>query len=651
MATLGTAGHVDHGKSALVRALTGIDPDRLAEEQARGMTIDLGFAWLTLPDGREISIVDVPGHEDFIKNMLAGVGGIDLALLVVAADEGVMPQTREHLAILDLLRVPRGIVALTKSDLVDADWLALVREEVAALLAPTTLAGAPLVPVSALTGAGLPELVTGIMAALPEDSPEAKPDGVPRLPLDRVFTIKGFGTIVTGTLLDGPLRVGQEIALLPTNLRGRVRGLQQHKTQVPLAWPGTRVALNLAGIDRQALARGMVVTQPDVLSPSTMLDVRLTCWSGAPRAIKHNALLDLAIGAAETGARVRLLEGTALLPGESGWAQLRLTDPVAVARGDRFIVRNPSPSETLGGGSVADPVARHQRRRDPALAERLTALLGSDPAAILLVTLTSARGQDRLMRMADLAVRARLTTAALPDILADVVARGAIERVGIWYIAAEHWTALVAESQKALAAYHTQWPLRVGMPREEWRARLGLTPPQAEAALGRLITEGHLMVTEMATGPHQVAMLALPDHQPAFTPAQQDQRETIIARLQAEPLNPPAVAELTTDGEVLAALLAEGRVVRLSDDLVVDASAFAQARDTIIAYLRAHERVTVAAARDLLGATRRIIVPLLETLDAQQMTRRVGDARMLGLRLLDRATATPPPAAPETATE
>ena len=335
MATLGTAGHVDHGKSTLVQALTGIDPDRLAEEKARGMTIDLGFAWLTLPDGRAVSIVDVPGHEDFIKNMLAGVGGIDLALLVVAADEGVMPQTREHLAILDLLRVPRGIVALTKADVVDADWLALAREDVANTLAHTSLHAAPILPVSAVTGAGLPALLAAIVALLPPD--QLTSDEVPpRLPIDRVFSISGFGTVVTGTLLDGPLRVGQEVQIVPADLRGRVRGIQQHKMQVQVAQPGTRVALNLAGIDRQQITRGMVATLPDALTPSTLLDVWLECWSGAPRSIAHNAHLDLFIGAAETPALVRLLDEAALEAGGSGWAQLRLAQPVAVARGDRL---------------------------------------------------------------------------------------------------------------------------------------------------------------------------------------------------------------------------------------------------------------------------------------------------------------------------
>src|SRR5579875_1870926 len=396
MATLGTAGHVDHGKSTLVQALTGIDPDRLAEEKARGMTIDLGFAWLALPDGRQVSIVDVPGHEDFIKNMLAGVGGIDLALLVIAADEGVMPQTREHLAILDLLRIPRGIVALSKCDLVDDDWLALVREDVAATLAGTVLAGAPIIPVSALTGAGLPELMAAIAAHLPPER-EVAPDAVPRLPIDRVFTVSGFGTIVTGTLLDGALHVGQEVVIMPGGRRARVRGMQQHQAQVQAALPGTRAALNLAGVARHELARGMVVSLPGALAPSLLLDARVECWAGAPRAIAHNAVLDLAVGAAETTARVRLLAGNEILPGAWGWAQLRLAEPVAVRRGDRFILRNPSPSETLGGGSVVEAPARHHRRNQPGVLAHLAALASGDPTAIIRATLATGRGHERML--------------------------------------------------------------------------------------------------------------------------------------------------------------------------------------------------------------------------------------------------------------
>src|SRR5437764_4831009 len=303
MSCIGTAGHVDHGKSTLVKVLTGIDPDRLAEEKERGMTIDLGFAWLKLPGGREVSIVDVPGHESFIKNMLAGVGGIDAALLVIAADEGVMPQTREHLAILDLLRVQRGIVALTKTDLVDDEWLELVREEITEVLKPTTLAHAPILPVSAHTRQGLPELLTALEQML-DESQERQNIARPRLPIDRVFSLTGFGTIVTGTLLDGAFKTGQEVEILPQGLKTRIRSLQTHQHKVEITQPGSRVAMNLANISRTDLTRGDVIAIPGQLRPTILVDAHIQLLADAPRSLTHNTQVDFYSGSQEVPARV-----------------------------------------------------------------------------------------------------------------------------------------------------------------------------------------------------------------------------------------------------------------------------------------------------------------------------------------------------------
>ncbi|HEX5548837.1 MAG TPA: selenocysteine-specific translation elongation factor, partial [Ktedonobacterales bacterium] len=357
MSCIGTAGHVDHGKSTLVTALTGIDPDRLAEEKARGMTIDLGFAWVTLPSGREASIVDVPGHESFIRNMLAGVGGIDVALLVIAADEGVMPQTDEHLAILDMLRVRSGVVALTKCDLVDDEWLALVREDIAQRLAPTTLVGSPIIPCSSVTKQGLPELLAALDQAV-DAAPIRRDLGRPRLPVDRVFSMAGFGTVVTGTLQEGGLHIGQEVEVQPRGLRARIRGLQAHRHPIEEAEPGGRLAVNLTGIARADLRRGDVVTLPGMFQPTTALDVRLDLLASAPRVLAHNAEVEVYLGAAEVAARVALFDDDELEPGATGWAQIRLAQPLVAARGDRFIVRIPSPSLTIGGGVVVDPHPR-----------------------------------------------------------------------------------------------------------------------------------------------------------------------------------------------------------------------------------------------------------------------------------------------------
>ena len=372
MYVIGTAGHVDHGKSTLVKALTGIDPDRLQEEKAREMTIDLGFAHLTLPGGRDISIIDVPGHERFIKNMLAGVGGFDAALLVIAADEGVMPQTEEHVGILKVLGIDRGVVVLTKIDMVDDEWLGLMREEVRERLVAlgSPFAAQPMVGVSARTGVGLTDLLGALDAELTHAAP--RPDrGKPRLPVDRAFSISGFGTVATGTLIDGRLSVGQEVELQPGGVRSRIRSIQMHNARADLAPPGNRVAVNLVGLGVEDVRRGMVVTTPGWLTASDRLDVRLRLLPDAGANVEQNGHYDLFIGASEASANVTLLDAETLAPGESGLLQLRLSTPVAVARGDRFILRLPSPSRTLGGGVVLETLPRRHKRFHPPRLPRL----------------------------------------------------------------------------------------------------------------------------------------------------------------------------------------------------------------------------------------------------------------------------------------
>jgi selenocysteine-specific elongation factor len=390
MYVLGTAGHVDHGKSTLVRALTGIDPDRLREEKERGLTIDLGFAWLELPSGREVSIVDVPGHERFIKNMLAGAGGVDLALLVVAADEGVMPQTREHLAILDLLDVPAGLVALTKCDLVDSEYADLVEAELAEALGGSRLADAPVVRTSAETGMGLPQLREAIDTAL--DRTPAKRDlGRPRLPIDRAFTIQGFGTVVTGTLLDGSLEVGQEVQLQPGGLKGRIRGLQRHRTKAQRLEPGTRAAVNVSGIKAEDIQRGMVLALPGTLTPARVVDIRLAAPGILSHPLSHDAGVTLLAATAESEAKLRLLDADALRPGGSAWAQVVLETPVAVLPGDHCVLR--TPNETAAGGVIVAVNARRHRRTDRAALARLDRLLEGSPEERLMDL--SARGRSR----------------------------------------------------------------------------------------------------------------------------------------------------------------------------------------------------------------------------------------------------------------
>jgi selenocysteine-specific elongation factor len=640
---IGTAGHVDHGKSTLVTALTGIDPDRLVEEKARGMTIDLGFAWLTLPSGREASIVDVPGHESFIKNMLAGVGGIDVALLVVAADEGVMPQTDEHLAILDLLGVRAGVVALTKCDLVDAEWLELVREEVAERLRPTTLANAPLIPCSAVTGVGLPTLRAALDTAL-DAAPPRRDLGRPRLPVDRVFTLTGFGTVATGTLQDGTLRAGQEVQVLPAGLKARIRGVQQHKHAVAEGLPGGRLAVNLAGIARSDLRRGDVLALPGTLRPTTAMDVRLEVLADAPRPLTHGAQLDVYLGAAEVPARVLLMDADELAPGASGWAQLRLRRPLVAARGDRFILRVPSPSQTIGGGTVIEALARRRRRRDASVLARLAALARGDPEELVLAALqpgASGTLQPTLSGYGgreahDLARAAGLPEITLSAALAALVGRRAIVRVGAHVYAAGEWQRLHDDALRLLADYHARFPLRAGMPREEWRARLGLTARAADDALAALMAEdmpAHDVGGGMgASAESQGAYVMLAGHAPRLTAEQERAVAALLGRFHAAPFAPPTRPEVEAElGPELTALLIErGDLVKLSDAIVLERTAYQEAVRHIVAHLRTHETITVAEARDLLGTTRKYMLAIFEHLDERRITRRSGDDRILG---------------------
>jgi selenocysteine-specific elongation factor len=646
MSCIGTAGHIDHGKSTLVKALTGIDPDRLAEEKERGMTIDLGFAWLTLPSGREVSIVDVPGHENFIKNMLAGVGSIDAALLVVAADESVMPQTREHLAILDLLHVQRGIVALTKADLVDEEWLELVREEVEERLSTTTLAHAPILPVSAYTGQGLPELLTALDGIL-DQSQGGQNIGRPRLPVDRVFTLTGFGTIVTGTLLDGTFSIGQEVEILPQGIRTRIRSLQTHKRQIEAAQPGSRVAINLAGVARTDLERGSVIALPGQLRPTMLIDARIQLLSDSERILTHNMQVDFYTGSQEIPARVRLLDSAELQPGESAWAQLRLSRPAVVARRDRFILRIPSPSTTIGGGEVVAVQPRFHRRSQRQVLAALESLAQGSPEDLVLAALDRRASQGRTQSarglmgytFAEIVEQCHLAEDVTGQILETLLSEGRARKVGAFWFAAQVWDELAAEAIRLVREQHQRYPLRSGLSKEEWRARLSLSSKMAAEVFTVLQTEGKLEAVPDAgagyareTASRTGGLIRLPGFTPGFSAAQQRQVERVLQSFQESPFTPPGRAEVEAmaDAEVINALIEQGRLVKLTETVLFLHETYEEAVAKLIAYLRKHGKMTVAQARDVLGATRKYILPLLEHMDALHITRRIGDERALG---------------------
>ena len=618
---VGTAGHIDHGKSSLVKALTQIDPDRLAEEKRRGMTIDLGFAYLDLPSGRHVGIVDVPGHQRFLKNMLAGVHGMDAVLLVIAADEGPMPQTREHLAIIDLLRIEHGVVVLSKADLVDRDWLRLVSDEVATMLAASSLKGAPIIPVSSTTGLGLDRLRLALDAEL--EQTRIRPDlGRPRLPIDRAFGMTGFGTVVTGTLVGGSLRQGDEVVILPADRRVRIRGLQQHNRAVLEARPGSRTAVNLAGIDRHEVRRGDVLAMPRTMSASRRLDAHLQVLAGAAQPLRHRAQLLMYHETAEIPVEVSLLDADELRPGQRGWAQLFALEPAVALAGDRFIIRVPSPAATVAGGVIVDAAPRRHRRRDPVVLEQLRSKEDGDMATrVVLELLAHPRGLEDSTLARRLGTSMPATAAVLEQLAAD----GAVWRLGSVTMTAEHARRLEAAVVDLLNAAHNAEPLRRGMPREALRSRTALPVSVFSALLARMVADGAVVESG--------AEVALRSHRAEPSPGQLAAIAATIEALEAHPFAPPLLADLVNRFGLTPALIqyliGAGTIVRISDEIVLTPRALGEAVSRLRDYLRGNKSLTVAAARDLLGSSRRYVLPLLEWLDAQKITRRVGDDRIL----------------------
>ena len=620
MYVIGTAGHVDHGKSTLVKALTNIDPDRLPEEKEREMTLDLGFAWMELPSGREISIVDVPGHERFIKNMLAGVGAIDLAMLIVAADESVMPQTREHLAILDILQIPKCLVVITKTDLVDEEMVELVMAEVEDALEGTSFKGCPMVGVSAYTGDGLPELQEHIDSILDDTQPR-RDLGRPRLPVDRSFSITGFGTVVTGTLIDGVLAVGQEVELTPSGRRARIRGLQTHKNKVDHSEPGVRLAVNLSGISRGDAERGETLTISGWLRPTRRLDARLKMVAGAPHPLRHNTGVTFHLFTSETNARIRLLDTDRLDPGAEGWVQILLSEPLPMVKGDYFVVR--SAEDTLGGGQVVDASPRRRHRRfNPDVVEQL-------------MMLDQGTGEDILLSLAEQYGPCDLTTLSqrsnLPE---DEVAQRSAQLANDGHMvvlgelgaeadavvfAAQSWNILKSKIFVALQTYHNQFPLRRGVPVQEVRSRLGLSQPVSQRVLARLTGEEYLV----EEGPY----LRLPDHQVTLSDEMEAQASAYLKALEGEPYSPPS--DRPVDAELLAVLVERGQVVKVNESVVFASSAYREMSEKIVDHLKSQGTITVGEARTMFNTSRKYILPLLEHLDRQQITRRVGDERVL----------------------
>ena len=625
---VGTAGHIDHGKSSLVEALTGTNPDRLEEEKRRGITIDLGFAFLT-DGGVSFGFVDVPGHERFVRNMLAGAGGIDIVLLVVAADESIKPQTQEHLDICRLLGIPRGLVAITKSDLVDADILGLVRLEIEEFVRGSFLEGAPIVAVSARTGAGLDVLKQELLRVA-EAAPEKDARRHFRLPIDRSFATKGFGTVVTGTLISGTVKVDDELEVYPVRRRVRVRGLHSGGRAIDEAVAGQRTAVNLAGIDHGEIQRGMVLGIPGVFEPTRKLDARITLLESS-RPLKNRSRAHFHQGSAEAIAEVILLEGDELAPGASALAQLRLEDEVVVLPEDRFILRQFSPVVTIGGGVVIDVRVRRHRRNDPEARDFLETL-ESGSREDLLAALTEAMPRGLTLEE----VRAR--TGWLEGEIREAAAR-LVDNKLLRVVDEQPFTVASAEAveecrrklRDAVEQFHSANPLLPGMPKQELRGRAGNPRPALfEAALADLTSSG---IVSVHAGLVQRAGRAI-----ALLPEELRAKELIEKEFERSGLTVPSVptvleklpVESSRAEKILQILIREGTLVKVAEDFVFHRTAVARLRDLIARYRKERgDRITVLTFKDVAGVSRKYAIPLLEFLDREHVTRRVGDERVI----------------------
>ncbi|GAB6273516.1 MAG: selenocysteine-specific translation elongation factor [Peptococcaceae bacterium] len=629
---IGTAGHVDHGKTMLVKALTGIDTDRLKEEKERGISIELGFASLLLPDGKRAGIVDVPGHEKFVKHMLAGTGGIDLVLLVIAADEGVMPQTREHMDIIQLLQVKHGVIALNKIDLVDEEWLALVREEVREFLASTGLKDAPLVEVSAVTGKGLAELRSALNQAAVFCRQEKKSVdyGKVRLPIDRVFSVAGFGTVVTGTLWSGLISPGDNLTIMPPEIPVRVRGLQVHGESVAAAKAGQRVAVNLSGVEKSDIVRGHVLASPKVFFPSNRFDARLFLLPHANKALKHRARVRLYLGTAEVLGRVRLLDREELHPGETAYIQMELEEIMVALKNDRFIIRSYSPILTIGGGTVIDPGSPRHKRRRPEILQMLELKDHGTPEEIVM---------SYLIKQAALLTLKELSTPK--EIIFALTAAGKIKVITgdnqEYFVVTIIYHSWVEKIKAHLQFFHRQYPLREGCPREDLRARFfsSFSPRLFQFLLRTMAQENIIKLSGQA--------VALAGFIPQLAGEQQKIVRQIENIYQERACQPPSWPELVKQmgmnenqaQELREFLFRQGTLIKITDELYFHGVVFNQIKKLIKNYLQEKKEISISEARDLLNTSRKYVLPLFEYLDREHLTLRVGDKRVAG-RLMER---------------
>jgi selenocysteine-specific elongation factor len=628
---LGTAGHIDHGKTALVRALTGIDTDRLKEEKERGITIELGFAYLDLPSGNRIGIVDVPGHERFVKHMVAGAGGIDIVALVIAADEGVMPQTREHLDICTLLGIQRGLVVLTKIDLVDQELRELAIEDIKTFTTGTFLEQAPIIPVSAVTGEGIGDLIQALERLVKEVEERAS-DGLFRLPIDRVFIMKGFGTVLTGTLLSGRVKTGEAVEILPTGILAKVRGLQVHNEKVERAVAGQRTAINLQGVEKSSIERGEVLVHPGTVEPTTLLDVEVIHLSHAPRPLRHGVMLRFHTGTSLQMAKIFLLGINELKPGERGYVHIRLTDPVVALPNDRFVLRGSSRIQTIGGGIILDAHPQRHKRFKGDAATQLKQLKSGDPLFILGFHIR--KGGNKGVELRKLAGYTNIPPATLSATLDELLSRKKIikfDREIERAIDGELYQHLKDKMVVVLEKYHAENPLKPGMSKEELKSKL---PPEVDAKLFTALLSD-LMGSKAIVQEKDKVRLA--GHHISLEGSQQALEGKIEGIMRRSGLTPPSVKELGEQlgaspqevQDILSLLVNTGTVIRLKEGVYFHQEPLHALRGELIAFLKERKRISTQDFKALVNVSRKYAIPLAEYFDAVKVTVRVGDDRIL----------------------
>ncbi len=631
---LGTAGHVDHGKTSLVKILTGIDTDRLPEEKKRGITIELGFATMLLPGNIQLGIVDVPGHERFVRAMVAGVGGMDMVMLVIAADEGVMPQTREHLDICRLLGVKQGLVALTKCDLVDDDWLELVTEEVRDFVAGSFLEGAPIIPVSARLGIGIDRLKEElrIMSGTVD---QKRGDGAFRLPVDRAFTVAGFGTIVTGTLLTGQIRIGDEVELFPSGICTKIRGIQAHGNSAEVGLAGQRLALNLQGVNNNQANRGDVVAPRGIYRATRVVDVEITCLKSASRPVKHRSTVRLHSATYEVSVQVILLGREALEPGDSSFAQLRLASPVLLLNGDPFVLRSYSPKQTIGGGTILDPAPPRRRRRSVEALELLESMsLGDESEMVERLVATSFLSG---ISFHDLLWRTGLSAKRLDAALSLPLSEGKIVQVvrdTRLFLNRESLTILCDTLLSRVETYLADNPTKEGISREELKTRL---PARSDVRFFSHCLQ-HLESEKRVVS--DCEQVRLPERKGGEINSNSDIQKKLEELLINSEAEPPTVKELCELFRLpekslldhLTLLTRQGRAVKVKNDLFYAPAPLQQISETMLEYLRTKGEITPAEFREITGLSRKFMIPVLEYFDSLKMTVRVGDKRLLRRR-------------------